>query len=207
MKRILFIKIILLALVCNNIAIQSKDPISKILKQRHSGYDFDENRHLSEKQIKYLIKAAQSTPSAFNDQPWHFIICDKKTNPDAYNKALNGLVEFNQNWAKKAPLLIVIVSSTKFKNNKQNQWAQYDTGAAAYGLDIQATSLGLMTHQIGGFDSPKIMEAFSIPNDFLPMSIIAVGYESLDQKQRNEKKRKPIAENFFMGTWGLCPNA
>lgn len=61
--------------------------------------------------------------------------------------------------------------------------------------------MGLMAHQMGGFDEQKIRDAFSIPEGFRPMSVMAIGYPSSDAVQP-KRLRKPFSENFFMGSWG-----
>jgi nitroreductase len=183
------------------------DPLSKILAERHSGRSFDASRLVTQDQLKHIVKAGQLAPSSYNDQPWHFIICDRATNPDAYNKALSTLIEFNQKWAKNAPVLIITVASTNSHDNELNRWAQYDTGAAAFSMMLQATSLGLMAHQMGGFDEAKVSKAFKIPKDMVPMAVMALGYNAEKEKNRSIKKeRKPLEENFFKGDWGLTTN-
>lgn len=62
---------------------------------------------------------------------------------------------------------------------------------------LQATAIGLMAHQMGGFDKDKIIERFNVPDDFNVMSVIAVGYEE-EGAEVKEKNRKPIEEIFFM---------
>jgi nitroreductase len=180
---------------------QTCSDISALLLKRHSGYAYDPAKIVTQDQIKAIIKAGQLTPSSYNDQPWDFIVCDRNTNPDAYEKVFSALVEFNQQWAKNAPVLIVSVASTNSHEGTHNRWAQYDTGAAAYGMMLQATSLGLMAHQMGGFDPEKIINNFGIPKDFVPMAVMAIGFEVANEVAK-PKERKPLEENFFMGTWG-----
>lgn len=181
---------------------QASDCVSDILQKRHSGYSFDSNRPVTEDQIQAIIKAGQLAPSSYNDQPWYFIICDRTTNPNAYAKVFNTLVEFNQKWVESVPLLIVVIASTNSHKNSYNRHAQYDTGAAAFSMMLQATSLGLMAHQMGGFDETKLQAAFGISKDFVPMAVMAVGYPGKDDASR-VKDRKPTIENFFMGAWNL----
>ena len=66
---------------------------------------------------------------------------------------------------------------------------------------LQATSMGLMAHQMGGFDELKIRQEFSVPDGFEVMAVMAVGYPSSNEVQQ-ERKRKPLGENFFSGSWG-----
>lgn len=180
----------------------TKASVAEIFTKRFSGRSFDGSRPVTHDQILSILEAGRLAPSSYNEQPWVFIVCDKTTDPQAYNKAFATLVEFNQGWAKNAPLLIVAVANMKSSHGgKTNTYAPYDTGAAAVCMALEASSLGLMAHQMGGFDAEKIRQAFAIPADFVPQSVIAIGYPAADEKQA-ERERKPLKDNFFMGSWG-----
>jgi hypothetical protein len=70
--------------------------------------------------------------------------------------------------------------------------------------------MGLVVHQMGGWDVEKARAAFAIPADYTPMAMIAVGYQTsadiLDEetkaKELRPRARKPIGEKFFEGGWG-----
>lgn len=183
---------------------KKEEPIAPLLIERHSGKDFDTERSVTKDQITSLIQAARWTPSAYNAQPWNFIICDRTTDPEAYKNALESIDEENRAWAKNAPLLILAVASTKFVHfhNLDDRWGIYDTGAAALSLSLEAVHQGLMAHQIGGFafDEKKLHAVFGIPNAYISMCLIAVGYESKDS-QYIEPSRFPVENNFFFGKW------
>lgn len=178
--------------------------VSEIFMKRHSGNYFDAGAYPSGETIEALIEAARWAPSSFNDQPWNFIICDKASTPEAYEKALSTIIPSQQAWAKNAPILVIVVARTKFLyNGKANEWAHYDTGAAALNMALQASDLDLMAHTIGGYDKQKIIAAFGLPENFVPQSIIAIGYESNEpQPQPKPRVRREIKENFFLGEWG-----
>lgn len=177
----------------------------EIMNKRHSGFDFDPAKSVDPELLLELANSARLSPSSYNEQPWRFIFCDRDKTPEAYLKALDCLVDANKDWAMDAPVLIVVSANTVFtRNQKPNLWSQFDTGAAVMSLVYRATSLGLMTHEIGGFDEAKIRNEFAISPEFLPMAVIAVGYESESEADTSiVKKRKPIGEHFFWGTWGL----
>src|SRR5581483_5175230 len=136
---------LLIILMCGMSACigEKHDSVERVIARRHSGYAYDPSKTVSSDQLKTIIKAGQMAPSSYNDQPARFIICDRTTNPEAYKKALGGLVEFNQKWAQAAPVLVVVVASTNSRENSFNKWAQYDTGAAAFSMALQADALGL----------------------------------------------------------------
>lgn len=175
--------------------------LSEIFINRHSGKNF-EIEPISEEQIKALVQSARWSPSCYNDQPWNFIFCDRFTSPEAYVKVLDSI--YGQDWIENVPLFVIAVVRSDFTyNGKFNEWAEYDTGAAALAMSLQAVDMGLMAHQIGGFDGDLVQQAFQIPEGFYPLTIIAIGHEeqttSLDENQR---KRRPEQENFFSGEWG-----
>lgn len=174
-----------------------------LVEERHSGYFYDPMKLVSSEQILQLANAARLSPSCYNEQPSRLIFCDKKKSPEAYQKALSCLVEDNQTWAKNVPLLIIVSAETKSSHQGGiNRWAEYDTGAAAMSLVYQATALGLMAHEMGGFDSEKTKKVFNLPQGVIPLAVIAVGYESeSEQKNIPSKKRHPLKEISFLGNW------
>ncbi|MBL1142447.1 MAG: nitroreductase family protein [Proteobacteria bacterium] len=190
--------------------IETKASIHELIASRWSGRAYDSKKAVSREQIISLIEAARWAPSCYGDQPWRFIVFDKTTNESAWQKALDCLVEGNRDWAKDAPVLFLsCADSVLSKNGNPNRWAQYDTGAATENLCLQAAALGLMVHQMGGYDADKTRELFAIPEQFTPMAIMTVGYqlaedkipEEIKEREYSERARNTLDENFFEGTW------
>jgi nitroreductase len=188
----------------------TQTPIHDIIANRWSPRAYDASKPVTQTQITALLEAARWAPSCFGDQPWRFIVWDKNTDANAWQQAFDCIVPSNQTWAKNAPLLVLICADTLFSHNQTpNKWAQYDTGAAAVSLCLQATSMGLVTHQMGGFNGDKARETFAIPAQYTPISMLAVGYEGdanqlpddLKARELAERTRKPLGELFFHGTW------
>jgi nitroreductase len=185
--------------------------ILPVFAQRYSGVSYDPTRSLSREQVLALSEAARWAPSCFGDQPWRFLICDKASNPAAWDKAFACLMEGNQSWCAHAPVLIVSCCDTLLtRNDKPNAYGPYDTGAAAVCLSLQAASMGLMTHQMGGFVADKARELFAIPERYRPLAMMAVGYQlpedQLSEAQRERelapRTRNALDTNFFAGEWG-----
>jgi nitroreductase len=186
-------------------------PINDLLAKRWSGRAYDPHKNLDRKQIVTLLEAARWAPSCFGEEPWRFIVCDKLTNEAAWQNALDCILEGNRSWAKSAPLLLIITANTLFEhNNNPNKWGSYDTGAAAMNLCLQATEMDLMTHQMGGFDPVKASELFAIPEKFIPMAMMTIGYQiardeipqEIREREMAQRKRKPLGDCFFDGEWG-----
>lgn len=184
--------------------------IDETIASRWSGRAYDAMRSVSHDQVIALLEAARWAPSCYGDQPWRFVVWNKNTDAASWQKAFDCLAAGNQAWVKDAPMLILVCSDTLFSHNQQpNRWAQYDTGAAAENLCLQATSMGLMAHQMGGFDVEKTHNTFCIPKQYVPMAMIAVGYAadiatlSGDALTREtaERKRKALGALFFYNVW------
>lgn len=186
-------------------------PIDSTLANRWSGRAYDASKAVSKEQIIALLEAARWAPSCFGDQPWRFVVWDKQTDNKSWQKAFDCLAPANQAWVKDTPVLMLVCADTLFNHNqKPNRWGQYDTGAAAENVCLQASSMGLMAHQMGGFDSDKAREAFAIPEQYIPMAMLCVGYaadintvtgDALD-RETAARTRRPLSELFFDGSWG-----
>jgi nitroreductase len=157
-----------------------------------------------------LFEAARWAPSSSNEQPWAFIV---GTNDDSetHSKILSTMVEFNQAWAKHAPVLAIAVSEMEFARNKTpNRNAFYDTGSAVAHLTTEATARGLFVHQMAGFDPHKASEVFHIPKGWEPIAVFAIGYpgdpnalpDKLRERELAPRSRKPISEFVMSGEWG-----
>lgn len=180
------------------------DGIHELIEKRWSPRAFDEKKVEQEK-LKRVFEAARRSPSASNEQPWRFLL-GIKGEDEAYSKLYDCLNEFNQKWAKHAPVVSVIVAKLMTsKSGNPNPHAIYDCGQAAAYLTMQATSEGLFVHQMGGFFPEKVKTLFQIPEGYEPVTAFVIGYLgnpailSEDHKKMEYKKvvRKELEEIVF----------
>ena len=185
--------------------------IHDLLKRRWSPRAFDPNRPVTREQLKVLLEAGRWAPSCNGDEPWRYLIWDKGRDPQGWQKAYDCLSENNKKWVKNVPLLMLSCAGSAFEaTGKPNRWTQHDTGAASVSMALQAGAMGLVIHQMGGWDADKARAAFAIPPEYTPMAMIAVGYQAspdiLDEetkaKEMRPRGRKPVVERFYEGGWG-----
>lgn len=183
-------------------------PVNDLIAERWSPRAF-KNEALTEEQILSLFEAARWAASAFNEQPWHFVYATQDDKA-AYDKILDCMVEFNQNWAKNAPLLILTAIRKNFtKTGDSNPIALHDLGLAIGNLTTQATSMGLYVHNMTGFDAGKAQQLFEIPSDYQVATLIAAGYKTqssilpddLKQAEEAARERKALSTIAFRGEW------
>ena len=179
-----------------------------VIRHRWSPRSFAD-RDVSPADLKTIFEAVRWAASSFNEQPWRFFV--GRRGSEAYKKILSTLVEFNQMWARTAPVLILNCASTTFSHNgSPNPVALYDLGAAAATLSYQATALGLFTHQMAGFDRKMAHQVFQVPEDYLFGAAIALGYqgepsalphEQMRSQEISPRHRKHLNE-FVLSAWG-----
>jgi nitroreductase len=180
--------------------------VEHLIRRRWSPRAFAD-KDVSADDLKKLFEAARWAASSFNEQPWRFLV--GRRGDETYKKIFGALVEFNQSWAKSAPVLVLSVAKKTFSASGQpNRYGLHDTGAATTLLSLQATANGLHTHSMAGFDAEQARASFAIPSDYDIGAVTALGYfgdpESLpDQMQKTEvapRQRKPL-EEFVFSDW------
>jgi nitroreductase len=158
-------------------------------------------------ELKRLFEAARWAASSSNEQPWRFLV--GRRGDETYQKIFNALVEFNQHWARSAPVLVLAVAKMTFTaKGTPNRYGLHDTGAAMANLALQATADGLHTHSMAGFDNEQMRASFAIPSDYELGAVTAIGYfgdpESLPEHLRkmevSPRQRKPL-EEFVFSAW------
>lgn len=159
-------------------------PINSLTTKRWSTRLFD-NRPVEKEKILSILEAARWAASAFNAQPWRFIV--GINNDDDHKKILSTLIDWNIQWAKNAPVLILNIAEKKFSHNAEpNPTYKYDLGQAVAFMTLEATSQGLFSHQMTGFNPNKAHTIFNLPDELKVVSVTAVGYYSADADVPND---------------------
>lgn len=165
------------------------------------------NKQVPAEILKEVFEAARWAASSYNEQPWRFLV--GRRGDETYKKILESLVEFNQGWAKSAPVLILSAAKKTFSHSGEaNKFGLHDTGAATAYIALQLTALGLHMHSMAGLDPDKARRAFNIPDDFEIGAATALGYlgdpetlpDQLKQQDTSPRQRKPQDE-FVFAEW------
>jgi YbgC/YbaW family acyl-CoA thioester hydrolase len=179
----------------------------KILATRRSLRAFAD-RPVEPEKIARMIEAARWSPSSDNRQPWRYVVVEKGA-PE--RTALEEALSRGNAWAKKAPVLIV--SGARKEDGsvvESREYYLHDTGLATMSLLYRGVDQGLLVHPMAGWREAPLKAALSIPEDFHPIAVVAVGYpgrqEDLDEETRRKDERprvrKEIGEIAFLGRFG-----
>jgi nitroreductase len=148
--------------------------VATFITDRFSPRAFSE-KNISNEAINTLFEAASWAASANNEQPWEFYYAHKGT--EGFQKIWESLMGGNQPWAKDAAALVVTVARTSFESNgSANGSALHDLGMANATLLLQARTLDIFGHPMGGFDRVKATEILNLDENRVPVCVIALGY-------------------------------
>jgi nitroreductase len=180
--------------------------VHDVIRRRWSPRAYSD-KDVTAAELKRLFEAARWAASSSNEQPWRFLV--GRRGDETYKKIFDTLVEFNQNWAKTAPVLVLSVAKRTFtQKGNPNAYALHDTGAATAYIGLQATTDGLHTHSMAGFDQELARASFGIPSDYEIGAVTAIGYlgdpsvlpDYMLKMEVAPRERKPI-EQFVFSDW------
>ncbi|MBE0633220.1 nitroreductase family protein [Candidatus Bathyarchaeota archaeon] len=137
---------------------------------------------IPDEDVKKLLEAAMSAPSACNQQPWHFVVVrDKKTHEkimeiQPYTKML-----------EKASLAVVVCADPDLQTCP-GYWVQ-DVSAATENILLAVHALGYGATWCGIYprDDPvwKLRELIGLPKNVVPLNVIAIGVPDEEKPPAN----------------------
>ncbi|MDR5784648.1 nitroreductase family protein [Caballeronia sp. LZ065] len=167
------------------------------------------DRPVGHAEVMSLLEAARWAPSAFNAQPWRFVVFEKAVDSAAFERAFGTLISFNQSWNTHAQVLIAVLADTLTSKGAENPSASYDAGAAAMALLLQASAQGLAAHAMSGLDADAFRAAFALPARFKVLSMISVAHHgdaqslpaALAEREHAPRARLPLGQIAQFGGW------
>jgi nitroreductase len=181
--------------------------IHELIKNRWSPRTFSQ-KPISQKELQILFEAGRWAPSSNNLQPWNIVWGIKGS--ETYDRIMDVLVEFNQKWAKNAPVLLLGVVDTKTPKGDDNYHAPHDLGQYMANVAIQAQSMGIALHQMAGLDYKKALKEFKFPDTFHVATAVALGYyggdlsdvpDFLQEAEEGPRSRKKQNDFVFNGDY------
>jgi nitroreductase len=154
---------------------QTSAALNDLVKDRWSPRIYDPSHELSTAELESLGESFRWAPSSYNGQPWKLVLITRGS--DLHTEiSEQGLGGFNASWAPQASVLGVVLGEVNNSEGKLNNQVgtAYDLGLASMKLTIQAESMGLKAHVMGGVEKAVIEKILNSSNHFV-MSVIAIG--------------------------------
>lgn len=151
---------------------------------RKSVREFTDEK-IDQEDIKTIIKAAMSAPSAVNLQPWEFLVFDdEKTLRDIPN-----IHEYSKMFNTAALGILVCGNLEKTIENFEELWVQ-DCAASTENILLAIEALGLGGVWLGIYPVDERCERFSkyfnLPENIVPFGLVAVGHPAVDDDAKDK---------------------
>jgi nitroreductase len=167
------------------------------------------SKAVPEESIKRIMRAATFAPSCFNNQPWRFLVINQKEALEKIKKALSK----GNYWAREAPLFIIVLTRPDLdcQLNDRREYALFDTGLAVENCILQAVREGLVAHPIAGFNPMVLKEEFKIPQEYIIITLVVIGFHgelsglSEEHRKAETAARSRLPENqiIMYNKWKL----
>lgn len=183
-------------------------PILKLLLDRHSPRAMS-GEPITHDELMTLFEAARWAPSSYDHQPWRFIYAHGDT-PE-WEELFSLLKEASAVWAKRAGVLIMVLSHHYFEyNNEFSRTHSFDAGEAAANLALQGFSMGLVVHGMEGFDYERARQELGVPDSYTVEAMFAIGRpgrasllpEQLQPRETNPTDRLKVSDFIYLGRFG-----
>ena len=151
-------------------------------------------KSLSDKDIKELLEAAMSAPSAGNQQPWHFILID---DPEILGK----IPTFHKHahMLRDASIAILVCGDLNLEKHK-GMWVQ-DCSAATQNILLAVRAKGLGAVWLGIYPREERLEGMKnltkLPENVIPFSLISIG----DPAEKQGKVNRYDDSRIHHNTW------
>jgi nitroreductase len=184
---------------------QTAVEINDVLANRRSPRSLDATAVLSKDDLLAVLEAARWAASAFNGQPWRFFVGQR--GDEVFTQILDSLAPFNQGWAHRSSVLILVAGLPAREDGTPNKGFLYDCGLAVSQMVVETHHRGLVAHQMTGFDPEKAAQNLGIDASLIPVAVIAIGKQAsaeqlegpLLERENAPRERKALDEIVVKG--------
>ncbi|WP_100408135.1 nitroreductase family protein [Bacillus solitudinis] len=202
----------------------TKSGVFQLMEERHSVRKYVPDVEIPKSELEEMLQAASEAPSSWNLQHWRFLVIDEKAKkeellPIGYNQqqivdcsaviVILGDVEANkeadsiyEEAVKKGSMpkevKDTLVGQINSAYSKEGTFARdeafLNASLAAMQIMLAAKAKGYDTCSMGGFNREALVEAFHIPERFVPVMLLSVGKA---EKPGHPSARKPVSERII----------
>ena len=167
---------------------------SDVITARRSVRHFNTKTPVSDAEVRALLQAAVSAPTAGNIQPWRFHVLRSLASRERLAAAIG------QKWASAAPVVIVVCvdprpCAARYGDRGERLYAIQDSAAAVQTLLLAAVDRGLASCWVGAFDDDAVREAIGAQRPVTPVAVLPIGRSA---ESAAKPSRRPLEE---VTTW------
>ncbi len=151
------------------------ESLIKLAKSRHSVRRYKDKK-VEEEKINLILESGRIAPTAANQQPCKFLVLNNETSLNKLNSSCN---------YHKAPLVIVVCADKNIAWKRPfdaHMMVDIDSTIATDHMMLCAEDLELSSCWITYFKPEMLRKAFNIPENLIPVNILAIGYSAEPEK-------------------------
>jgi nitroreductase len=150
------------------------------------------NKKIENEKRDLLLKAAMYAPSAMNYQPWEFIVIEEKDLLLETNKIIT-----HAEMLKECTLAILVCGD--LQKEKYIEYNVQNCSAATQNILLTAYDSGLGSVWIAVYPNNDVIsgikELFNLPDNIIPVSLVALGYPEETKTAEDRFTRSKIHLN------------
>ena len=151
--------------------------IKELVKKSRSYRGYDESRKISREELLELVDCARFAPSSVNRQPFQYLLAYEREDLDKI-QPLTGwaraLPQMKLPHPGKCPTAFIVICQNTDWDPDLNRYLR-DVGITAQTMLLAAAEMGLGGIMIGNFSPKKLSETMALPENIIPMLIVAFG--------------------------------
>ena len=194
-----------------------------MVRRRRMVRNYDPDRTVPAEVRERILAHALHAPSAGFSQGWGFLVLDEPADRERFWGAASPEVDVLDRWAagmRRAPLLVVPHSNRQvyldryadpdkgWTDRDEARWPvpywHIDAGFASLLmlLTVVDEGLGACFFGIPPDRIPAYRAEFGVPDDFVPIGAITIGYRAPDHRSGSlDRGRRPVEEVVHRGQW------
>jgi nitroreductase len=166
------------------------DEVLSVINSRKSVRNFT-GASVSQNDLDKILRAGMAAPTAKNMQPWSFVAVTDRKKLDSLATGLP-----SAKMLFKAGAAVIVCTDPNLAIGKSRDFAIIDASLAGENILLAVESLGLGAVWTAAFpdaDRMKTVRAvLGIPQDIIPLNVIAVGVPTGEDKPKDKYKKERI---------------
>ena len=149
----------------------------ELVKKSRSYRGYDESRRITREELLELVDCARFAPSSVNRQPFQYLLAYEQEDLDKIQPLTGwarGLPQMKLPQPGKCPTAFIVICQNTNWDPDLNRYLR-DVGITAQTLLLAAAEMELGGIMIGNFSPKKLAETMELPENIVPMLIVAFG--------------------------------
>ena len=144
----------------------------EVIRKRTAIRKFSD-KELEKEKLDKILEAGRLAPTAKNNQPIKIYVVQSNDGIDKIDKATK---------CRYGAKTVLIICGNKEQSFKKDDFTTYemDSCIVATHIMLEATNLGVDNIWIEAFDENILRKEFSIPEEFVPVCLLPLGYKAED---------------------------